>query len=104
MPRTGKVTGTWWSSKKEAATDLSQKPAGKNPSRQKSLHIYLRRSRPCSEDHSRDYCVFSCPPPGRVTRGASAPSMAFNFIIGSSCKRKNLNPTSRGFPDLSFFL
>src|SRR3954451_22402631 len=60
--------------------------------------------RPISEDHSLNYCIFSWPPLGRVTRGASGPSMASKFISGSSCKRKNLNPTNRGFPDLSFFL
>src|SRR3954453_17093824 len=55
-----------------------------------------------SENHSKTYCVFSnSPPPGSVTRGASGPSISTNFLIGCSCKRKNLKPTSRGFPDLS---
>src|SRR3954465_8660131 len=55
-----------------------------------------------SEDHSKTYCVLNnWRPPGSVTRGASGPSRASNFLIGSSCKRKNLNPTSRGFPAAS---
>src|SRR4051812_28432502 len=39
----------------------------------------------------------NCRPPGSVTRGASGPSRPSNFLVGSSCKRKNLNPTRRGF-------
>src|SRR5207253_3563706 len=45
---------------------------------------------------------FTSPPDGRVTRGASGPSIARRFLSGSSRKRRNLKPTSLALPAASF--